>query len=104
MLDFFKVVKRGRERKKREKEEREKRGGEREGEKRGGERAKQRNREIEKKRKKEGTLNSPELVLWLAVRDLVVAEPDADALELAREDARVFHSSFFEAKQGGRGE
>ena len=31
--------------------------------------------------------DSPKLVLGLAVGNLVVAEPDADALKLAREDA-----------------
>ena len=52
-----------------------------------GERKKKERKNANKGRK--SFLLSPELVLGLAVGDLVVAEPDADALELSREDAEV---------------
>lgn len=64
---------------------------ERERERRGerGERRRSERREKEKREQRKSFLLSPELVLGLAVGDLVVAEPDADALELSREDAEV---------------
>ena len=69
------------------------------------EKEEKREREREKKRKKKKK-SSPELVLGLPVGDLVVAEPDADALELAREDAgmRVRERERVFFKRGGESE
>lgn len=86
--------------------ERKRRRGERRGrsarEKREGREKRKRKREKKKEKKK----SSPELVLGLPVGDLVVAEPDADALELAREDAgmRVRERERVFFKRGGESE